>query len=160
MKSNLTCPTNLNVGHAHVRSHGRTGHATLSYLSKHSFRQTLIWRLFCNVNLYYSVQAWEEILSKVVTHSQLHGCGAVSPLVLGDLTWKKKKKNNLSKSGHEKLKFKVYWLGQPIFLPFCPIHVVTFTLISNFVTDYIQKRKGEPGLFSFEYNLLPKLISK
>ena len=25
----------------------------------------------------------------------------------------------------------------------CPIHVVTFTLISNLVTDYIQKRKGE-----------------
>ena len=42
LKSNLTYPTNLNVGHAHVRSHGRTGHATLSYLSKHSFRQTLI----------------------------------------------------------------------------------------------------------------------
>ena len=41
----------------------------------------------------------------------------------------------------------------------CPIHVVTFTLISNLVSDYIQKRKGEPGLFSFEYNLLPKLIS-
>ena len=32
-------------------------------------------------------------------------------------------------------------------------------LISNLVTDYIQKRRGEPDLFSFEYNLLPKLIS-
>ena len=32
-------------------------------------------------------------------------------------------------------------------------------LISNLVTDYIQNRRGEPGLFSFEYNLLPKLIS-
>ena len=42
----------------------------------------------------------------------------------------------------------------------CPIHVVTFTLISNLATDYIQKRRGEPGLFSFEYNLSPKLISK
>ena len=31
--------------------------------------------------------------------------------------------------------------------------------ISNLVTDYIQKRRGEPGLFSFEHNLLPKLIS-
>ena len=30
--------------------------------------------------------------------------------------------------------------------------------ISNLVTNYIQKRRGEPGLF--EYNLLPKLISK
>ena len=40
------------------------------------------------------------------------------------------------------------------------IHVVTFTLISNLATDYIQKRRGEPGLFSFEYNLSPKLISK
>ena len=42
----------------------------------------------------------------------------------------------------------------------CPIHVITFTLISNLVTDYIQKRRGEPGLFSFEYNLSPNLISK
>ena len=42
----------------------------------------------------------------------------------------------------------------------CPIHVVTFTLISNLATDYIQKRRGEPGLFSFEYNLSPNLISK
>ena len=32
-------------------------------------------------------------------------------------------------------------------------------LISNLVTDYIQNRRGEPGLFSFDYNLLPKLIS-
>ena len=36
---------------------------------------------------------------------------------------------------------------------------VTFTLISNLVTGYIQKRRIELGLFSFEYNLLPKLIS-
>ena len=43
---------------------------------------------------------------------------------------------------------------------FCPIHVVTFTLISNLATDYIQKRRGEHGLFSFEYNLSPNLISK
>ena len=42
----------------------------------------------------------------------------------------------------------------------CPIHVVTFTLISNLATDYIQKRRGDPGLFSFEYNLSPNLISK
>ena len=40
------------------------------------------------------------------------------------------------------------------------MYVVTFTLISNLATDYIQKRIGEPGLFSFEYNLSPKLISK
>ena len=25
--------------------------------------------------------------------------------------------------------------------------------------DYIQKRRGEPGLFSFEYNLLSKLLT-
>ena len=37
----------------------------------------------------------------------------------------------------------------------CPIHVVTLILISNLVSDYIQKRRGEPGLSSFEYNLLP-----
>ena len=42
----------------------------------------------------------------------------------------------------------------------CHIHVVTFNLISNSVIDYIQRRRGEPGLFSFEYNLSPKLISK
>ena len=61
--------TKLVTGHAQVHSHGRTGHATLSYVSKHSIRQTLIWRLFCNVNLYYSVQAWEEILSEVASQS-------------------------------------------------------------------------------------------
>ena len=48
----------------------------------------------------------------------------------------------------------------PNFWPYCPIHVVTFTLISNLATNYIQKRRGEPGMFSFEYNLSPNLISK
>ena len=42
----------------------------------------------------------------------------------------------------------------------CPIHVVTFTLISILATDYIQKRRGQALLSSFEYNLLPNLISK
>ena len=32
-------------------------------------------------------------------------------------------------------------------------------LISILVTDYIQKRRGQARLFSFEYNLLPNLIS-
>ena len=32
-------------------------------------------------------------------------------------------------------------------------------LISILVTDYIQKRRGQALLFSFEYNLLPNLIS-
>ena len=32
----------------------------------------------------------------------------------------------------------------------CSIHVVTFTLISNLMTDYIQKRRGEPGLAKFD----------
>ena len=42
-----------------------------------------------------------------------------------------------------------------------PIHVVTFTLRSILVTDYIKKKRpGSPLLFSFEYNLLPNLISK
>ena len=27
------------------------------------------------------------------------------------------------------------------------------------IVIYIQKRTGEPGLFSFEYNLLPKLLT-
>ena len=41
------------------------------------------------------------------------------------------------------------------------VHVVTFTLISILVTDYtwinyIQKRRGQALLFSFEYNLLQK----
>ena len=42
----------------------------------------------------------------------------------------------------------------------CHIHVVTITLISNLVTDYIQKRTGQALFFSFEYNLSPNLISK
>ena len=42
----------------------------------------------------------------------------------------------------------------------CPVHVVTFTLISILATDYIQKRTGKALLFSFEYNLSPNLISK
>jgi hypothetical protein len=45
------------------------------------------------------------------------------------------------------------------------IGIVTFTLISILEKDYIQKRRGEPDLLSFEYNLLrlcltPNLISK
>jgi hypothetical protein len=32
-------------------------------------------------------------------------------------------------------------------------------LITVLVTDYIQKRRGQALLFSFEYNLLPNLIS-
>ena len=40
-----------------------------------------------------------------------------------------------------------------------PIHVVTFTLISILGTDYIQKRRGQALLFSFEYNLSPNLLS-
>ena len=47
-------------------------------------------------------------------------------------------------------------LATTIRMKFEPVCVVTFTLISNLVTDYIQKRRGEPGLFSFEYNMLPK----
>ena len=39
----------------------------------------------------------------------------------------------------------------------CPIHVVTFTLISILATDYIQKRRRELALFSLEYNLSPNL---
>ena len=51
------------------------------------------------------------------------------------------------------------WGASNVYL-LCPIHVVTFTLISNLATDYIQKKRREPGLFSFENNLSPKLISK
>ena len=41
----------------------------------------------------------------------------------------------------------------------CPVHLVHKNLISILVTDYILKRSGQALLFSFEYNLLPKLIS-
>ena len=41
-----------------------------------------------------------------------------------------------------------------------PIHVVRFTLLSNLATFYIQKRRGEPGLFSCEYNLSHKIDIK
>ena len=47
-----------------------------------------------------------------------------------------------------------------LFCVLCPIHVVTFTLISNLARDYIQKRRGQALHFSFEYNLLPNLISE
>ena len=40
----------------------------------------------------------------------------------------------------------------------CLVHVVHKHLISILVTDYIQKRRGQALLFSFEYNLLPNLI--
>ena len=43
-------------------------------------------------------------------------------------------------------------------LSWCPIHVVTFTLISSLSTDYIQKRRREPGLFSFYY-CMPGIIT-
>ena len=33
-------------------------------------------------------------------------------------------------------------------------------MISNLATDYIQKRTGQALLFSFEYDLLPNLISE
>ena len=35
----------------------------------------------------------------------------------------------------------------------CPIHVLTFTLISILATDYIQKIRGQAPLFCFEYKL-------
>ena len=42
----------------------------------------------------------------------------------------------------------------------CLVHVVVKNLLSILVTDYTQKRRGQALLFSFEYNLLPNLISK
>ena len=53
--------------------------------------------------------------------------------------------------------FKINWISLEL-IDTCTIHVVTLTLISNLATDYVQKRRGEPGLFSFGYNLSPKLI--
>ena len=48
------------------------------------------------------------------------------------------------------------WL---LLLPFCLVHVVHDNLISILVIDYIQKRRGQALLFSFEYKLLlPKLL--
>ena len=41
----------------------------------------------------------------------------------------------------------------------CLVHAVVKNLISILVTDYTQKRRGQALLFSFEYNLLPDLIS-
>ena len=40
------------------------------------------------------------------------------------------------------------------------IHLVTLTLISNLATDYIQKRRGQALLFSFEYNHVAKFDNK
>ena len=53
----------------------------------------------------------------------------------------------------------VFGLKVPSSDGLCPIHVVTFTLISNLATDCIQKRTGQALLFFFEYNLSPNLIS-
>ena len=39
----------------------------------------------------------------------------------------------------------------------CLVHVVHKDLISILVTDCIQKRRGQALLFSYEYNLLPKI---
>ena len=32
-------------------------------------------------------------------------------------------------------------------------------LLTTLVTDSIQKRRGQPGLFTFRYKLLPKLLT-
>ena len=45
-------------------------------------------------------------------------------------------------------------------LHLCPILVVTFTLKSNLATDCIEKKRGEPGLFSLEYNHVAKIDIK
>ena len=39
------------------------------------------------------------------------------------------------------------WCQNLVQLAYCPIHVVTFTLISILATDYIQKRRGQALLF-------------
>ena len=43
---------------------------------------------------------------------------------------------------------------------FVPHALSTFMLKSNLATYYIQKRRSQALLFSFEYNLSPNLISK
>ena len=52
----------------------------------------------------------------------------------------------------EKYQFRRTFFVTDICDNFCPINVVTFTLISILATDYIQKRRGQALLFSFEYN--------
>ena len=39
----------------------------------------------------------------------------------------------------------------PIDILICPIHVVTFTLISILVTDYIQKRRGQARHYNLRF---------
>ena len=56
-------------------------------------------------------------------------------------------------SGHEYQFF--LWIN--CFCTLMPYPCSGYGLISK-LADYIQKRRGEPGLFSFEHNLLPKLI--
>ena len=44
----------------------------------------------------------------------------------------------------------------------CKANYIPFSsenFISILVTDYVQKRRGQAILFSFEYNMLPNLIS-
>ena len=39
------------------------------------------------------------------------------------------------------------------------VDAYALSMLSILATDYIQKRRGQALLFSFEYNLLPNLIS-
>ena len=77
---------------------------------------------------------------------------AFSELPIGKLI--RKPARNLPKENFE--------VGVIIVLPRLPevdiLHVVSFTLISILGTDYIQKRRGQALLFSFEYNLSPNLL--
>ena len=40
------------------------------------------------------------------------------------------------------------------------VDAYALSMLSILATDYIQKRRGQALLFSFEYNLSPNLISK
>ena len=47
--------------------------------------------------------------------------------------------------------FMRYWWNIHTFCSLCPIHVLTFTLISNLAADYIQKRRRVPGLVKYDH---------
>ena len=51
-------------------------------------------------------------------------------------------------------KIKLGPLGGSIFVSINSLmpYPCSYFYLSNLATDYIQKRRGEPGLFSFEYN--------
>ena len=114
---------------------------------------SMVWNIFCMINFWTN----EKKILIQIYHCSALDCASKQGQ-FSNLLWQccaifsmylySQKVKNRSLVGNQQNP-KQNWA-------YCPIHVVSFTLISNLVTDYIQKRRRQPGLFSFEYNLSPK----